>query len=358
MTIEMDISSVVVDPARLTSTPHRRSRETVKDVIDRILCGDAPFLLRQIPSESIDAVITSPPYYLQRNYNSAALSVGGERNLEDYIQSLLDVFEEIVRVVKPTGNIIYNIGDKYLDASLTLVPFRFAIEATERFNVRLVNNITWVKTNPTPRQFKRRLVSSTEPFFHFARSPDYYYDRDSFLSDRDDCPARNTPSPRLGESYRPLIESSNLSRNNKALAHRSLDIAIKDVREGRIQSFRMKIKGIHAEAFGGQEGGRKSQMDRNGFTIIRIYGRRMKRDVIETPVESLPDVKHTAIFPKSIIREIIKLVCPPSGIVLDPYVGSGTTAVAASLENRRYVGLDIDPDYCEMARERIKNETG
>jgi len=116
----------------------------------------------------------------------------------------------------------------------------------------------------------------------------------------------------------------------------------------------MKIKGIHAEAFGGQEGGRKSQMDKRGFTIIRIHGRKIKRDVIENPVESIPMIKHCAIFPAAIIQELIKMLCPPSGIVLDPYIGSGTSAVAAVSVGRRYIGIDIDPEYCEMARDRVE----
>ena len=71
---------------------------------------------------------------------------------------------------------VINLGDKYVDSSLQLVPYRFAIAATEAENVRLVNAVTWVKSNPTPRQFQRRLVSSTEPFFHFVKSNNYYYD--------------------------------------------------------------------------------------------------------------------------------------------------------------------------------------
>lgn len=323
------------------------------DIANTIQCGDAAFLLKQFPPDSVDLVITSPPYYLQRDYNSASMSIGGERSVDDYIESLMEVFCEVVRIVKPTGSIVYNIGDKYIKSSLLLIPFRFAIQATERNDVRIVNNITWIKSNPTPRQFGRRLVSSTEPFFHFVKTGDYYYNRDQFMEQGTKI-KRNSPSSRLGERYRLLIKKSALSETNKVRANEALDAVIQDVRAGRIHGFRMKIKGIHAEAFGGQDGGRKLQMDRNGFTIIRIHGRQMKRDVIENPVESIPMLKHCAIFPKKIIREIIKLLCPPSGIVLDPYMGSGTTALAAVSEKRNYMGMDIDPEYCIMARERVK----
>lgn len=327
-------------------------------LIDTIQCGDSAFLLKQFPDDSIDLVITSPPYYLQRDYNNSGIGVGHENTVEAYIDSLIEVFHEVVRVVKTTGNIVYNIGDKYLDSSLLLVPYRFAIRVTDLYPVRLVNDITWVKKNPTPRQFNRRLVSSTEPFFHFSKGDDYYYNRDVFFEEGN-RERHYEPSNRLGGKYRTLIERSDLSIQAKKKANESLDDVIEEVKSGKIQGFRMKIKGIHAEAFGGQEGGRKSQLDKNGFTIIRLHGKEMKKDMMSSTVESIPGIKHSAIFPAKIIKELIKLLCPKRGVVLDPYIGSGTTAVAAIEEERHFVGIDIDPLYCNLAKARIeKCQTG
>ena len=317
-----------------------------------IQCGDSAFLLKQIPMASIDLLVTSPPYYRQRHYNEAGMTAGNEGSVDQYIDSLMEVLTEAVRVIKPTGSLVYNIGDKYLNSSLLLVPFRFAIEATEKNDVRLVNNITWVKSNPTPRQFDRRLVSSTEPFFHFVKTNDYYYDRNKFL-EKKKVNNSHKPTDKLGQTYRDKIKKSDLSKQQKENANTALDEVIDEVHAGNIQGFRMKIRGVHAAAFGGQEGGRNIQMRRDGFTIIKIHGNSMKRDVIETPVESIPGLKHCAVFPQSIIQELIKLLCPPRGIVLDPYMGSGTTALAAMSEGRSFVGIDIDPDYCEIAKRRI-----
>ena len=322
-------------------------------LINSIQCGDASFIMKQIPDESVDLVITSPPYYLQRGYNGAGMGIGHERSVERYIDSLMEVFEEVARVVKTTGNIVFNIGDKYQKSSLLLVPFRFALRATETGNVRLVNNITWVKTNPTPRQFDRRLVSSTEPFFHFAKSSEYYYDRDAFMDQECSAP-RHKPTSKLGMKYRSLINESGLSGMEKEKAHKALNDVIAQVKSGEVHSFRMKIRGIHAEAFGGQEGGRKLQMEKQGFTIIRINGKTMKKDVINSTVESIPGLKHEAIFPLSIIRELIRLLCPVDGVIVDPYIGSGTSAVAAKLERRRYIGIDVDPVYCDLAIQRTE----
>lgn len=322
-------------------------------LINTIQCGDAESVLTTLPDDAIDLVITSPPYYKQRLYNQAAMGLGQEGVPEYYIDALLDVLRECCRVVKPTGNIVFNVGDKYIDGSLSLIPYQYAIRACKELPLRLVNDVTWVKSNPTPRQFDRRLVSSTEPFFHFAITRDYYYDRKSFCSLESDT-IQNKPSPRLGKKYYDLIDNSlTLTPQQKTLAHSELERVIEEVHSNDISGFRMKIKGIHAEAFGGQGGGRKSQMDRHGFTVIRLKGEKMKRDIIESPVENLPGNNHSAIFPLTVVKEFIRMLCPPKGIVLDPYVGSGTSAVAALMEDRQYIGIDIDPEYCKSAEKRL-----
>ena len=316
----------------------------------RVLCGDNVVKLFDVEPRSVDLVVTSPPYFQQREYSAEGM--GNEETVEEYIDNLLATFDRIVRIMKPTGNIVYNLGDKIIDGSTQLIPYQFALKVLDNFDLRLVNDITWVKSNPTPHQFSRRLIASTEPFFHFALGRDYYYDRSAFL------PAarkkRSKPSDKLGARYRELIEESDLSKSQRENAHKALDEVIADVHEGKIHSFRMKIRGIHAPAYGGQEGGRKMRVERYGFTIIRISGERLKRDVIESPVESLPGNGHPAIFPVNVIREFIRLLSPKGGMVLDPYLGSGSTAVAALLEGRNSLGIDISKEYCIAAERRLR----
>jgi len=139
------------------------------------------------------------------------------------------------------------------------------------------------------------------------------------------------------------------------LAFLTLEEVIEEVRNGEIQGFRMKIRGIHSEPFGGQEGGRKIQLDKNGFTIIRIYGNPLKKDVIATPVESLKNCPHPAIYPVKIVDEFIKLLTQKGDIVLDPFVGSGSTAVAAFQNERAYIGFDISEEYCLYAQKRLSS---
>ncbi len=322
---------------------------------NEIVCGDSAMLLKLIPDNTIDLVITSPPYFQQREYDGGGL--GNEKHPEDYIAGLLTIFRACVRVIKPTGSIVFNMGDKYDNSSLLLMPYRFAIAAVEQCSVTLVNNITWVKTNPTPRQFKRRLVSSTEPFFHFVKSPHYQYYIDEFLksSDEEKTDTSNGAGENVGKKYFALIEQSGLTEQQKHKARAALEAVIEEVRRGDVQSFRMKIRGIHSEPFGGQDGGRKIQLDKNGFTIIRIYGNPLKRDVIITPVESLKGSPHPAIYPVQIVEEFLRLLTKPGDVVLDPFVGSGSTAIAAFQQRRNYIGFDISEEYCEVARERLRN---
>lgn len=322
--------------------------------LNKIVEGNSEVLLKEIPPNRINLVITSPPYYKQRDYGNLENEIGNEETVENYVNHLLKVFHECVRVTRHDGSIVYNLGDKYEDKSLLLVPFRFALETLKRESVKLVNVITWVKRNPTPRQYKRRLVSSTEPFFHFVKSDEYFYNLENFMRHAKKKKSRYKGKD-IGQRYFELIEKSELSQEEKEKAEKELWKAIQEVREGKIAGIRMKIRGIHAPAFGGQEGGRQSQMEKQGFTIIRLLGERMKRDVIQCSVETIGNRKHPSIYPEFIIQELIKLLTKPNDIVLDPFVGSGTTCVAAKKLGRNFIGIDINPEYCQYARQRIKN---
>ena len=348
-------------PAYWTAASGNGNHQRVRKILDSgdaqysVVCEDNRKSLPTLEAESIDLVITSPPYFKQRDYSSPDLgdeaSLGNEATPSEYLDNVIKTFGEVLRVMKPTGSIVYNMGDKVVDGGLQLIPYRFAARVVDEFNLRLVNDITWVKQNPTPHQFNRRLTLSTEPFFHFALGSDYYYNLAAFQPSKP--PVRHKPTSKLGSRYRVLIEESDLSATERCAAHEALDETIDDVWEGRIQSFRMKIRGIHAPAYGGQDGGRKMHIERHGFTIIRISGQKMKRDIIESPVESLPGNGHPAIFPVRVVREIIRLLCPPNGQVLDPYLGSGSTMVAALLEARSCTGIDISGEYCDSAKERV-----
>ncbi len=323
---------------------------------DTIIVGNSLSVLQNLESESIDLVITSPPYFQQRNYGNGDLGIGNEDTEEAYLDNILAVFFECVRVVKSTGSIVFNLGDKYIEGALSLLPYKFAIKATENKSVFLINQITWSKLNPTPRQDRRKLIQATEPFFVFAKSKNYYFDLENYLKHLDDFnkASRGKPTEKLGKQYFDIIDKSDLSELQKENARKALQDAILLVQKGEIDSFRMKIKGVHKEAYGGMEGGRNNQIRNNGFTVIKILGNKLKKDIIESPVEITKDNAHPAVYPLYIIQELIKLLSKENDLVLDPFCGSGTTCLAAKNLKRRYLGIEINPEYVNLANERLK----
>lgn len=322
---------------------------------DEIITGDGLEVLKGIDSNTVDLVITSPPYFQQRDYGNGDLGIGNENSENKYLDNLLKIFYESVRVTKPTGTIVYNIGDKYLNGGLFLMPYKFALRAIESKEVFLINDITWTKLNPTPRQDKRKLIPSTEPFFIFAKTKKYHFNLENYLKHLDELNKKQgVPSQKLGKKYFELIANSELTEVEKEHAKKELNKAIQSVYKREISGFRIKIRGIHKLAYGGQAGGRNNQIINNGFTIIKINGNKLKKDIIESPVEITKDNKHPAVYPLYIIQELIKLLTKEDDIVLDPFNGSGTTCLAAKNLKRHYIGIDINPEYVSLAKERLK----
>ncbi|TAF10575.1 MAG: site-specific DNA-methyltransferase [Nostocales cyanobacterium] len=323
---------------------------------NKIILGDNLSILKQIENDTFDLIITSPPYFQQRNYGNGDLEIGNEATEAEYLKNIITVFRECVRVVKSTGAIVFNLGDKYINGSLSLIPYKFAIQATESNNIFLINQITWSKLNPTPRQDKRKLIQATEPFFIFAKSKDYYFNLDNYLQHLDNFnkSSKTKPSDKLGKKYLELIKNSDLNEEQKNNAIKALNQAILAVHNGEIEGFRMKIHGVHKLAYGGQDGGRNNQIKNNGFTIIRILGNTMKKDIIESPVEITKNNHHPAVYPIYIIQELIKLLSQEGDFVLDPFCGSGTTCIASRNLNRHYLGIEINTEYVNLANTRME----
>jgi site-specific DNA-methyltransferase (adenine-specific) len=325
----------------------------LEQILNKIQVGDCCEMLRALPDDSVDLVITSPPYFQQREYGSGG--IGNENTVEEYIGNLADVFRQCVRITKKTGSIVFNLGDKYVNGNLLLVPYRFAIEMQKNSIIKLINELTWIKVNPTPKQDTKKLISSTEPFFIFAKSNDYYFNREAFLEYRDHLNGdKKKPGKDIGKKYFELIDKSELSDEQKTLARKELNETIIDVMQGKIESFRMKIKGMHALPYGGNAGGRLTQINNKGFTIIKIYGNSIRKDVIESTVETIKGTIHPAIYPEFIVQELIKLLSKENDIVLDPFLGSGTTAVVAQRLKRNYIGIEIHSEYVDYAKKRIE----
>jgi site-specific DNA-methyltransferase (adenine-specific) len=307
--------------------------------------------MQDMPDNYFDLIITSPPYFNQRCYTGFKDEIGIETSIDEYITILISVFKECTRVVKDTGSIVFNLGDKYKKANLQLIPYRFAIKIIDTLNVKLINNITWCKLNPTPRQFKRRMVSSTEPFFHFIKTNKYKYYADRLYEDK--IYNSHSSATNVGMGYYKLIEQSELTTEEKKNAIVALEIAMEKVKRGELKSLRMKIRGLHSMAFGGQDGGRNSQIRNNGFTLIEVPGNPMLKDVFTFPVESIKGINHPAIYPRKLIEKFILLTTDEGDLVLDPFIGSGTTGLVCKQLNRKYIGVDLNKEFVNDASRRI-----
>lgn len=142
-----------------------------------IIESDANDCLAQFPDDSIDCIVTSPPYYQQRDY-STAIQIGNEPTAEQYITRLKEVFAQALRILKPTGTLWLNLGDKYDKGELLGLPWRVAF-ALKDVGWLLRSDIIWHKPNAVPSSVKNRPTTDHEYVFLFAKSPDYFYDIDS-----------------------------------------------------------------------------------------------------------------------------------------------------------------------------------
>jgi site-specific DNA-methyltransferase (adenine-specific) len=130
---------------------------------------------------------------------------------------------------------------------------------------------------------------------------------------------------------------------------------IAEVKNGNLPGFTMKLLGVHSLPFGGVCGGRTKELLTKGFYFIRSTGRRLQRDVLECPVASVKGNRHPAIYPQALVERLLQHFTRFDDIVLDPFLGSGTTALACRKLGRRFVGIELVPEYVEEARQRLEN---
>ena len=360
------------------------------EYINKIICGDTLSVLKTLPNESVNCIVTSPPYWGLRDYgiepiiwdgdkdckhefdninrlhptrgnrgqgvdkkytirqsqqpteinsnfctkcNTWRGSLGLEPTFKLYIKHLCDIFDEIKRVLRKDGTCWVNMGDTYsakptgslggifanrpskiacmeqmeyrkknnLDVtlqitakSLMLIPQRFAIEMVNRGWI-LRNTIIWHKPNCMPSSTKDRFTVDFEYVYFFVKSKKYWFE----------------------QQYEPHLSPI----TNKIVGRKGTNV-------------------------------QQSRGDPNGY---HAYGEncRNKRAVWTIPTKPFPEA-HFAVYPEALIEPMLKAGCPKDGIVLDPFMGAGTTAVVAKKLGRKYLGIEIKQEYIDMANKRIK----
>jgi DNA modification methylase len=283
--------------------------------------GDAAVVLKEFPSESVDCVVTSPPYWAVRDYHVPE-QIGMEKSIEAYLTKLMVVFNIVKRVLKRNGSCWVVMGDTYnsggtgnlrnkgvsrmpvgnrsrpADKSLGLIPERFAIRMVEHGWI-LRNKIVWHKPNCMPSSAKDRFTIDYENVFFFTKSQKYYFET----------------------QYEPH------ANNHSIYVGGGPSIGGKK----------------HTEEHGEAYSGKTWMPDGKG---------RIKRTVWKIPTSQNHD-EHFAVFPEKLIETPIRAGCPIDGTVLDPFFGSGTTGIVALKNARNFVGVELNPDYCQLAKIRL-----
>ncbi len=326
-----------------------------------VICGGALAALRTFPDAGVDCILTSPPYFGHRRY--AAGGIGAESRWQDYVAALGAVLLEARRVLKPSGSLWLNLGDTYRGKRQLGIPWRVAFHLTDDQGWVLRNSVVWHKVKGGPDTSRDKLRNVHELLFHFVRRPKgYYYDADAVRraprAARVENGAVVSATGVRGVRYRRQIElSTALGDAEKAAALAALDTTLAAVGAGRLADFRMVIRGrqraTHSDATA--VSGRARELEERGFYFLRYHpGGSKPGDVWDIlPEDTQGRAAHFAPFPADLCRIPILATCPPGGVVLDPFCGTGTTLAVARELGRRAIGIDVAEEYAEMTRIRL-----
>jgi DNA modification methylase len=323
-----------------------------------ILVGDVREKLRELPSDSVHCIVTSPPYWGLRDYGVDG-QIGLESSPAAFIATMVDVFEELRRVLRPDGTCWVNMGDSYSHGGagardserwpkqarndhspthkktqtglkpkdLCMMPHRLAI-ALQDAGWWVRQDIVWSKPNPMPESVRDRCTKAHEYIFLLTKSDSYYFDQDAIAE-----PVSPNTHARLSQDVQNQIGSTRANGGAKTNGNmKAVGRKLADAGSG------IKSNASMAEAIQG------------------AVDRRNKRSVWTMVTQSFKDA-HFATFPTDLPETCIKAGCPPGGMVLDPFFGAGTTGLVADRLQRDCIGIELNPAYAEIARRRIQAES-
>jgi DNA modification methylase len=298
--------------------------------------------LKKMPNDFLDCVITSPPYWQLRDYGYDG-QWGLEPTFQEYLVHLWEMMDEIYRVLKPMGTVWVNLGDTYstqsgtnaalargknydsestyltnrgeseklikpknmLNKCLLLIPHRFAIGCIDRgWIVR--NDIIWAKRNGMPESVIDRFSKKHEYFFFMVKSEKYYFDLDS-------------------------IRSKHIHENDKR------NNGERHIYKDGVKSLNNKMLATNAVSF--------NPLGKNPGTVSDFW---------DIPTKANSD-KHYASYNQELIHKPIIAGCPINGIIYDPFMGTGSTAIAALRRNRNFIGSEMSVEYMKIANKKIDN---
>lgn len=334
--------------------------------------------MQKLPDNSIDCCVTSPPYFGLRDYGTDG-QIGLEETPDLFVAKMVQVFEQVRRVLKPEGTLWLNLGDSYNGSGgsgsaeyakkhtqfgkviesgtaqppknikslkpkdLIGIPWMVAF-ALRSQGWYLRQDIIWSKPNPMPESVTDRCTKAHEYIFLMSKSGKYYYDQEAIK-----LPVADSSVQRLSQD----VEKQNGSNRVPGKTNGSMK-AVGKVRPNgivrdRLLDYDSKEKQLRQNT---ERGGYENESD-----LPEPSGFANKRSV--WTVTTMPySEAHFATFPERLIVDCIKAGCPENGTVLDPFMGAGTTALVSRKLNRNYVGFELNPEYIKIANKRLANTLG
>lgn len=321
---------------------------------NRILTGDAGSILTDLLPQSIDCVITSPPYFALRDYDGQAGQLGREHSVEEWVADLRSVCGGLARVIKPSGSLWLNLGDTYSRRPAMGAPAKSLLAAPERLLRALMrdgwtcrNKVVWAKANPLPSSAADRLSPTYEVLYFLTRSAHYYFDLDAIR-----VPHR-TPEPpaRPGERRR-TYQGGNGGLG--ALKARGLVGNAAGKNPGDVWHLpTASFRGAHFATFP------EALVERPILATVpeqicvqcdRPWSRRVRVLTVHTAEGA------RAVRKVGPLQRCDCFAPAGPGVVLDPFMGTGTTAVVAERLNRDWLGIELNPRYVALAKQRLARD--
>ena len=263
-----------------------------RSLLPKLVQGDAATVMQNIEDESIDCIVTTPPYWRRRSQGTESIKA---ETMEEFINELLQTMAQAWRVLKPQGSLWINMGDDTTDGFVQGLPWRVIISMIDQQGWHLVNEVVWNKTTTSPQGSQDHLRKVHEFLFHLVKNDDFYYNDEE-----------------LRHTYALIVRNDSKSRKKPA-----------------------KVKEQYLQPQGG-----------HGMVPGDVWTIGVQRS----------GIAHYCVAPDTLYRLPLVATCPRNGIVLDPYCGTGTTCKIAYEMNLRSIGIDINSDYIKKAKASIEQK--
>lgn len=324
---------------------------------NQILIGDAIQRLQGLPCTSVDCVVTSPPYFRLRDYEVTG-QLGLEAHVDQWAEGLRAVAAELARVLMPTGSLWLNLGDTYSTQSGQGGARKSLLMAPERVAQRLLgdgwllrNKIIWAKSNALPTSATDRLATTYEVIYLFVRSPRYFFDLDAIRTPhRSQAPRARAKRPARPPTTRDQWRGPNSDGDLGLKALKALGLVGHPLGKNPGDVWTMATSNYRGAHFATYPVALAERMVRAGCPERRCTSchRPWKRPVRRLGATAV----RLALRPGC---ECASADSEP-GLVLDPFMGAGTTAIAAERLHRDWLGIELNPDFAELAANRITAE--